>query len=96
MAWKKWTLRQESVHLQYELKDNTLCVKSLIRRESQMSVYGLLAHNGHVHDSLDYSIGKTRVLANPRGYAKNINTARNVDALEWENSAYDQRLVVDI
>jgi predicted phosphodiesterase len=52
--------------------------------------------HGHVHDSLDYSIGKTRVLANPRGNARNIDTARNVDALKWENSAYDPRLVIDI
>jgi predicted phosphodiesterase len=52
--------------------------------------------HGHVHDSLDYSIGKTRVLANPRGYARNINTASHVSALEWENSAYDPCLVIDI
>ena len=24
--------------------------------------------HGHVHDAFDYTIGRTRVLANPRGY----------------------------
>jgi hypothetical protein len=76
---------------------NTLkLVNLLILNDSCASISRQLRHNGHVHDSLDYFIGKTRVLANPRGYARNINTARNVDALEWENSAYDQRLVIDI
>ena len=25
--------------------------------------------HGHMHDPVDYTIGETRVLANPRGYA---------------------------
>lgn len=27
--------------------------------------------HGHVHDSFDYRVGRTRVVANPRGYARN-------------------------
>lgn len=30
--------------------------------------------HGHMHDNFDYSIGGTRVLCNPRGYSKVINT----------------------
>lgn len=29
--------------------------------------------HGHIHDSQDYKIGKTRVLANPRGYIDELN-----------------------
>ncbi|WP_274534676.1 hypothetical protein [Aureimonas sp. AU20] len=39
--------------------------------------------HGHVHDSFDYRIGRTRVLANPKGYGD-------------ENKAFDQSLVVDV
>jgi len=31
----------------------------------------LLWIHGHTHDSFDYNIGETRVVCNPRGYAKN-------------------------
>lgn len=33
----------------------------------------LLWVHGHVHHSLDYQIGRTRVLCNPRGYSKALN-----------------------
>ena len=39
--------------------------------------------HGHVHESLDYSIGGTRVICNPRGYP-------------GENPAFDQALTVDV
>lgn len=43
--------------------------------------------HGHVHDSFDYRIGSTRVIANPRGYApKGI----------VENQAFDPALVVEV
>ncbi|KQT61191.1 MULTISPECIES: metallophosphoesterase [unclassified Aureimonas] len=39
--------------------------------------------HGHVHDSFDYRIGRTRVVCNPKGYG-------------GENPAYDPRLVIEI
>ena len=43
--------------------------------------------HGHTHDSFDYSVEGTRVLCNPRGYAKDgVN----------ENAAFDPGLVVQI
>lgn len=52
--------------------------------------------HGHVHDSFDYDIDGTRVIANPRGYALNLNSAESLDNLEWENPQFDPRLVVTI
>ena len=43
--------------------------------------------HGHVHDSFDYCIGNTRVVANPRGYApKGV----------IENKAFDPLLVIEV
>ncbi|WP_404301518.1 metallophosphoesterase [Alicycliphilus denitrificans] len=43
--------------------------------------------HGHTHDSFDYQVNATRVLCNPRGYAKEgVN----------ENPLFDARLVVEI
>jgi predicted phosphodiesterase len=43
--------------------------------------------HGHTHDSFDYTVAGTRVLCNPRGYAKNgIN----------ENALFDPTLVVTV
>lgn len=43
--------------------------------------------HGHVHDSFDYRIGRTRVVANPRGYAPAGRT---------ENPDFDAGLVIDV
>ena len=43
--------------------------------------------HGHVHDSFDYRIGNTRVIANPRGYARDGNV---------ENKAFDPALVIEL
>lgn len=43
--------------------------------------------HGHTHDSFDYGVGGTRVVCNPRGYAKDgIN----------ENLAFDPGLVIEL
>jgi hypothetical protein len=43
--------------------------------------------HGHLHDSCDYAVHGTRVLCNPRGYARDgIN----------ENPHFDPQLMVDI
>jgi hypothetical protein len=43
--------------------------------------------HGHVHDSFDYRIGATRIVANPRGYAPNGVI---------ENASFDPGLVIEI
>ncbi len=43
--------------------------------------------HGHVHDSFDYRIGSTRVIANPRGYAPQGVV---------ENKAFDASLIVEL
>ncbi len=43
--------------------------------------------HGHTHDSFDYDLGGTRVVCNPRGYAKDgVN----------ENPRFDAGLVVEV
>lgn len=43
--------------------------------------------HGHTHDSFDYRVGATRVVANPRGYAPKG---------EIENKAFDPQLVLEV
>lgn len=43
--------------------------------------------HGHTHDSFDYRIGATRVIANPRGYAR--------DGVA-ENKSFDPGLVIEV
>lgn len=52
--------------------------------------------HGHVHDSFDYRIGKARVVANPRGYARNYLAAETPARINWENERFDPRLTVEI
>lgn len=48
--------------------------------------------HGHVHSSHDYMIGKTRIVANPRGYP----TDKFRMGLSFENSQFNPNLVVEI
>ena len=43
--------------------------------------------HGHTHDSFDYHVGRTRVLANPRGYVKDGSA---------ENAAFNPGLTVEV
>jgi predicted phosphodiesterase len=52
--------------------------------------------HGHVHDSFDYSVEGCRVIANPRGYARNAGAARDVGELRFENNAFEPELVIDL
>lgn len=51
--------------------------------------------HGHVHDAFDYSVGGCRVLANPRGYAKNRWKSDDPNGWDWENPLFDPALVID-
>ena len=46
--------------------------------------------HGHVHNNQDYGVGKTRVLANPRGYAPELGSKFR------ENPDYDPRKIVEL
>ncbi len=52
--------------------------------------------HGHVHDSFDYTVGRCRVVCNPRGYAQNRKTVSAADQLEFENPGYREDLVIDL
>ncbi|HJV87441.1 MAG TPA: metallophosphoesterase [Noviherbaspirillum sp.] len=52
--------------------------------------------HGHVHDSFDYRVGKTRVIANPRGYTLNRSSAQSPEELQWENPGFDPRMVIEV
>jgi predicted phosphodiesterase len=52
--------------------------------------------HGHVHDSFDYRVNGTRVIANPRGYARNRRGAETPGQLVWENPRFDSRMVVEV
>jgi Icc-related predicted phosphoesterase len=51
--------------------------------------------HGHVHDSFDYKVAGCRVVANPRGYARNISSAPDAASLQFENGAFQHACVVD-
>ena len=54
----------------------------------------LVAH-GHVHDSFDYMLGDTRVVANPRGYPQNRYVAPG-QKRRFENAFFREDLVIDV
>ena len=50
--------------------------------------------HGHVHDSFDYTVGRSRVVANPRGYGRSL--WGGIENASWENEAFGKYLVVEI
>lgn len=52
--------------------------------------------HGHVHDSFDYTVAGTRIVANPRGYALNRRAAASPVEIQWENPAFQPALVLQI
>ena len=51
--------------------------------------------HGHTHNSLDYTVGKSRVLCNPRGYPRNPNIiGSSAVPILFENAAFSPALVV--
>jgi predicted phosphodiesterase len=52
--------------------------------------------HGHVHDSFDYTINGTRIVANPRGYARNRQAAQQPSQLDWENPLFQPSLVIEV
>jgi Icc-related predicted phosphoesterase len=52
--------------------------------------------HGHTHDSFDYTVRGTRVVANPRGYCRKIRSDDGGTAIVCENAAFDPGLVVEV
>ena len=75
-----------SIHPRFAGSPLNGCFVSDLERLMGAERVGLWIH-GHTHDSFDYTVAGTRVLCNPRGYAKNgVN----------ENAAFDARLVITL
>lgn len=52
--------------------------------------------HGHVHNSFDYTVGTSRIVVNPRGYAFSKHEITQVRALRFENAAFDSRKLVEV
>jgi predicted phosphodiesterase len=75
-----------SIHPRYADSLINPCFASDAERLVTGSRASLWIH-GHMHDSFDYRIGKTRVVCNPRGYARGgVN----------ENARFDPDLVIEV
>jgi predicted phosphodiesterase len=51
--------------------------------------------HGHVHDGVDYQVGRCRVVANPAGYVLNRRYAKP-DDFAFENSSFDRNLLLEL
>jgi predicted phosphodiesterase len=77
---------RKSIHPRFADSLMNACFVSDAERLFDGNRAGLWIH-GHTHDSFDYFVNGTRVLCNPRGYAKNgVN----------ENPLFDANLLVNI
>ncbi len=82
-----------SIHPQYQGNPHN---PAFISDLSELLGMADLWIHGHVHNSFDYRVGATRVVANPRGYALNLRSATSLDELRWENPDFDSRRCITI
>ena len=52
--------------------------------------------HGHTHDSFDYAVGRCRVVANPRGYPRNVGPATTPGGLAFENRSFRRGWVIEV
>ncbi len=52
--------------------------------------------HGHIHRSADYTVGRTRVIANPRGHDTSHRTRAGEWRVELENPAFDPAFTMEI
>lgn len=52
--------------------------------------------HGHVHDSFHYTVHGCKVVANPAGYARNRQSAKEVADLVFENEMFVRTCVVEV
>jgi predicted phosphodiesterase len=84
---------QKSVHAKYA--DDPVAAAFVSELGELVERADLWVH-GHVHDSFDYMVGSTRVIANPRGYPRNVSAVTRPDDLVWENNQYVPDLVIEL
>ncbi len=77
---------KQSIHPRFAGSPINACFVSDLEAQLERWQPALWLH-GHVHDSFDYRIGATRVVANPRGYVLNGKV---------ENEAFVPGLVVEV
>lgn len=63
---------------------------------SELLPYADLWVHGHVHDSFDYAVHGCRVVANPAGYARNRQSAKQAADLVFENAMFARNFVVQV
>ena len=79
---------QESVNIKYlaeSMKETNFFYYSDLRSEVINSDYDYWFH-GHMHDSVEYLLGKCRVIANPMGYASYSG---------FENLLFNPEMIID-
>lgn len=52
--------------------------------------------HGHVHDSFDYQVEGCRVVANPAGYIKKLNSGPKPSEFDFENPDFNRSLVLEL
>lgn len=52
--------------------------------------------HGHVHDGFDYTVGRTRVIANPAGYVLNRQEHVQSSEFRFENKIFARDLILEI
>lgn len=52
--------------------------------------------HGHVHDSVDFQVGRCRVVANPAGYISNLRFANSPNEFEFENQRFSPNLIIEV
>ena len=76
----------QSLHPRFARSPLSACFVSDVEYLMEKNRVVLWIH-GHTHDSFDYTVNGTRVICNPRGYAKNGTN---------ENLAFDPALTIDL
>lgn len=77
---------RQSLHPRFAHSPISVCFVSDVEYLMARERVALWVH-GHTHDSFDYTVNGTRVLCNPRGYARNsVN----------ENAAFDPQRLVEV
>lgn len=71
-------------------KDSTLSAAFASNLDQLVKRADLWVH-GHTHDSVDYWLGKCRVVCNPRGYVR-----ERYDGTKVENKAFNPELVIEL
>jgi predicted phosphodiesterase len=85
-----------SVHPRYLSMDALATNAAFVSDLTPLLQQADLWFHGHVHDSFDYQVGRCRVVANPRGYARNRHEVARVSHLEFENPGFKWACLIDI